>query len=133
MFVDLPRPKIRMQLPKVLGENELAKLFNALNNLKHKAILFTAYSAGLRVSEVINLQLKHVDSDRMQLFIECFKGKRPVCRPKPSAADVLRSYIKSSRQRPLQYVFESAEPGTHIHSEVHRLYFKNQLQELKKM
>ncbi len=102
-----------MQLPKVLGENELARLFNALNNLKHKAILFTAYSAGLRVSEVINLQLKHVDSDRMQLFIQCAKGKKDrYVGLSPLLLDVLRSYIKSSRQRPLKYLFESIEPGT---------------------
>jgi len=76
MLFDLPRPKKPLQLPKVLGENELARLFNALSNLKHKAILFTAYSAGLRMSKVTNLKLSDVDSDRMQLFIRCAKGKK---------------------------------------------------------
>ncbi|WP_051084289.1 phage integrase N-terminal SAM-like domain-containing protein [Segetibacter koreensis] len=76
MLIELPRPKMPLILPKVLGENELSGLFRALTNLKHKAILFTAYSAGLRVSEVVKLQLKHVDSDRMQLFIEGAKVKR---------------------------------------------------------
>jgi integrase len=49
-------------LPKILSEDELARLFNALNNLKHKAMLFTAYSAGLRVSEIAALKIKHIDS-----------------------------------------------------------------------
>jgi len=51
-------------------------MFNAIHNIKHKAILFTAYSAGLRVSEVVNLKIKDVDSERMQLFIEKAKGKK---------------------------------------------------------
>ena len=42
---------------QVFGEDELKRLFNALQNKKHKAILFTAYSAGLRVSEVVNLKI----------------------------------------------------------------------------
>jgi hypothetical protein len=56
-------------LPKLLSENELGKLFKALTNKKHKALLFTAYSAGLRVSEIVNLKIKDIDSSRMQIFI----------------------------------------------------------------
>lgn len=112
MFVELPRPKMPLQLPKVLGENELSRLFNALPNLKHKAILFTAYSAGLRVSEVVNLQLKHVDSDRMQLLVEAAKGKKDrYVGLSPVLLDVLRAYIKSCKQRPLKFVFENTQPG----------------------
>ena len=65
-----------MQLPKLLNEDELRKLFNALTNKKHKAMLFTAYSAGLRVSELVNLKIADIDSKRMQLFIERAKGIR---------------------------------------------------------
>ncbi len=112
MFVELPRPKKPLILPKVLGENELARLFNAVPNLKHKAILFTAYSAGLRVSEVIALQLNHVDSDRMQLYIKSAKGKKDrYVGLSPLLLDVLRVYVKSSKIKPLKYVFESVEPG----------------------
>lgn len=46
-----------MQLPRLLNETEIARLFNALSNKKHKAMLFTAYSAGLRVSEIVALKL----------------------------------------------------------------------------
>ena len=63
-FYEIPRPKKQLILPKVLGEREIGRLFNALENKKHKAILFTAYSGGLRVSEVVNLQLSHIDRDR---------------------------------------------------------------------
>jgi len=78
-FWEIPRPKKPQLLPKLLNENEIAKLFNALSNKKHKAILFTAYSSGLRVSEVVNLKLRNIDSKRMQIFCRTVKGeKRPV-------------------------------------------------------
>lgn len=39
-------------------------------------MLFTVYSAGLRVSELVNLQLRDIDSERMQIFIRKAKGKK---------------------------------------------------------
>jgi integrase/recombinase XerD len=111
-FWEIPRPKKHLQLPKVLGEKEVAKLFNALTYKKHKAILFTAYSAGLRVSEAVNLKLKHVDSDRMQLFIEKAKGKKDrYVTLSPVLLDVLRSYIKEAKPRPKVYLFEGQLSG----------------------
>lgn len=112
MLIELPRPKKPLQLPKVLGENELSRLFRSVSNLKHKAILFTAYSAGLRVSEVVGLRLADVDSDRMQLFIQCSKGKKDrYVTLSPVLLDVLRAYIIKSERRPFKYLFESVEPG----------------------
>lgn len=117
MFVELPRPKKPLQLPRVLGENELSRLFRALPNLKHKAILFTAYSAGMRVSEVVKLKLQDVDSDRMQLFIKCAKGKKDrYVTLSPVLLDILRAYIKAQNTRPLKYVFEGYQPGLHYSS-----------------
>jgi site-specific recombinase XerD len=111
-FWEIPRPKKRMILPKVLGEDELARLFNALGNLKHKAMLFTAYSAGLRVSEVAALKIKHIDSGRMQIMIENAKGKKDrYVNLSPVLLDILRSYIKNYKYKPKEYLFESEETG----------------------
>ncbi len=111
-FWEIPRPKKPLLLPNVLGENEIARLFNSISNIKHKAILFTAYSAGLRVSEVTALQIKHVDSDRMQLLIKSAKGKKDrYVGLSPVVLDVLRSYLKKSKVRPTLYVFEGTTPG----------------------
>lgn len=112
MFFDIPRPKKPLQLPKVLNEDELAGLFKALVNLKHKAILFTAYSAGLRVSEVVNLKQKHIDSGRMQIFVEAAKGKKDRYVPlSPVLLDILRAYIKQYKPPPKEYLFESEQTG----------------------
>lgn len=112
LFWEIPRPKKPLQLPKVLGEKELKKIFEAANNLKHKAILFVAYSAGLRVSEVINLRLQDIDRERQQLFIHCSKGKKDrYVRLSPMVLDVLEQYYKLSKQKPTNYVFEGLEKG----------------------
>lgn len=112
-FVEIPRPKKPVTLPKVLGEVELGRLFRALNNKKHKAMLFTAYSAGLRVSEIAALKLQHIDSDRMQIFVENAKGKKDrYVNLSPVLLDILRDYIKTVNPRPKEYLFESEATGT---------------------
>lgn len=112
-FWEIPRPKKPLQLPKLLNENEIARLFNALSNKKHKAMLFTLYSAGLRVSELVNLKIRDIDSKRMQLFIERAKGKKDrVVNLSPVLLDILRSYYKEYKPRPRYYLFESEQTGT---------------------
>jgi site-specific recombinase XerD len=113
LFWEIPRPKKPQILPKLLNESELAKLFNALTNRKHKAMLFTAYSAGLRVSEIVNLKIADIDSKRMQIFIERAKGKKDrYVNLSPVLLDILRNYIKKYTPRPRIYLFESEQTFT---------------------
>ena len=112
-FWEIPRPKKQFILPKVLGEDELARLFNALENIKHKAMLFTAYSAGLRVSEIAALKIKQIDSGRMQILIENAKGKKDrYVNLSPILLDILRAYIKNYKPRPKEFLFESEQTKT---------------------
>lgn len=112
-FWEIPRPKRPLQLPKLLNEDELRKLFNALTNKKHKAMLFTAYSAGLRVSEVSNLKIKDIDSRRMQILIERAKGKKDrYVNLSPVLLDILRKYIAAYQPKPTEYLFESEQTFT---------------------
>jgi site-specific recombinase XerD len=109
-FWEIPRPKKPLQLPKLLNETELAKLFNALINKKHKAMLFMVYSAGLRLSELVNLKIKDIDSKRMQIFIERAKGKKDrYVNLSPVLLDILRNYIKTYKPKPQVYLFESEQ------------------------
>jgi len=112
MFFNIPRPKKPFLLPKLLNETELGKLFNALTNKKHKAMLFTAYSAGLRVSEIVNLRLVDIDSKRMQIIVCCAKGKKDrYVNLSPVLLDILRKYILAYIPRPKEYLFESEQTG----------------------
>jgi site-specific recombinase XerD len=109
-FWEIPRPKKPMLLPKLLNETELRNLFNALENKKHKAMLFTAYSAGLRVSEIVNLKIADIDSKRMQILIERAKGKKDrYVNLSPILLDILRDYIKIYKPSPKIYLFESEQ------------------------
>ncbi|MGB3007247.1 MAG: tyrosine-type recombinase/integrase [Chitinophagaceae bacterium] len=111
-FWEIPRPKKQFILPNVLGEKEITRLFNSISNIKHKAILFTAYSAGLRVSEVVNLKLEYINSDRMQIKVVAAKGKKDrYVNLSPVLLDVLRAYIKKTKPRPIVYLFESDVPA----------------------
>ncbi len=110
-FWDIPRPRKPLQLPRLLNETEICRLFNALDNHKHKAMLFTTYSAGLRVSEVAALKVKDIDSGRMQLFVQRAKGKKDrYVNLSPVLLDILRAYYKL--YRPSNFLFESGQTGT---------------------
>lgn len=112
-FWEIPRPKKELQLPKLLNEDELARLFNALQNRKHKAMLFTAYSAGLRVSEIVALKIADIDGQRMQIRVSRAKGKKDrYVNLSPVLLDILREYIRETKPRPQEYLFESEQTRT---------------------
>jgi integrase/recombinase XerD len=64
------------KLPVVLTQEEIWKIIDAPDNLKHRLILMTTYSAGLRASEVIALKPKHIESRRMLILVEGGKGNK---------------------------------------------------------
>jgi site-specific recombinase XerD len=112
IFWEIPRAQKKLQLPKVLNEIEIRRMFTAVTNLKHKAILFTAYSAGLRVSDTVNLKISDIDSGRMQIRVSNSKGgKDRYVQLGFLTLDVLRAYIRQCRPRPLVYLFEGGNPG----------------------
>lgn len=112
LIYSIPRPKKPLQLPKLLNEEELGRLFKAVTNKKHQAILFTTYSSGLRVSEVVNLELTDIDSERMQIHVRCAKGKKDrYVQLSPVLLDILRAYVLSCKERPKRWLFESSFTG----------------------
>lgn len=100
----IPWPKKELKLPQPMDAGDVQKLFAACNNLKHKAIIALLYGCGLRVSEVINMQLQHIDSTKMIINIICGKGKkdRVVMLPKEVLL-LLREYY--TKYKPVQFLF----------------------------
>ena len=87
------RPKKYNPLPKVLAEEEVASIINALDNIKHKCMLSLIYSAGLRRSELLKMQLDAIDSNRMQLRIKQSKGGKDRITPlSETVLQLLRQY-----------------------------------------
>jgi site-specific recombinase XerD len=112
-FYDLPRPKKPVRLPSILAEEEIVSLIQNTENIKHRALLMTAYSTGLRVSELVGLKIAHVDSKRMMILIEQGKGKKDRMVPlSQRLLETLRLYIKV--YRPKLYLFEGDNAGEAI-------------------
>jgi len=70
----IPYPRTDKKLPQVLSVEEVQKMFDACENLKHQVILALLYSCGLRVSELINLRWSNIDRSRMIINIISGKG-----------------------------------------------------------
>lgn len=105
-FYFLERPNKERTLPVVLSTEEIKQILDATENLKHKTILAIIYSAGLRISECINLKIKDIDSKRMQIRICQSKGKKDrytLLSIKTLA--LLRSYF--IEYKPKEYLFQS--------------------------
>ena len=101
----IDRPRKEKILPEVLSEEEVVKILNATENLKHKAILMTIYSAGLRVSELTNLRIKDIDSNRMQIRVEQAKGKKDrYTLLGDKTLEILRKYV--AEYKPKEWLFE---------------------------
>ncbi|MCU0420678.1 MAG: site-specific integrase [Cyclobacteriaceae bacterium] len=111
---EIPRPKRPLQLPKVISEEKILLALLNIRNMKHKALLFTAYSAGLRISEVVSLKVSDIDSDRMQIRVEGAKGKKDrLVTLARATLQVLREYVRE--YRPRYYLFEGQTDSAHYH------------------
>ena len=110
---EIPMPKRPRQLPEILSPEEVMHFLNAITNHKHRAILMTAYAAGLRVSEATHLKVTDIDSQRMMLRVEQGKGmKDRYVMLSPRLLDVLRTYWKSAR--PTRWMFPGEVHGQPI-------------------
>jgi site-specific recombinase XerD len=121
IVVDLPRPKKPLLLPRVLGKPSIERIIRETANLKHRAMLMLAYSAGLRVSEVVALRICDIDSERMSMHITRAKGKKDrVVGLSPRLLDMLRVYYR--QYRPKTYLFEGADGGAYSVRSVQQVF-----------
>ena len=111
----IPYQKKAKSLPRVLSRQEVMRIIDAAVNLKNKAIIQTIYSAGLRLSELVNLMIPDIDSKRMTIRIHQGKGKkdRYVMLSK-KLLYTLREYWKHSNPKPKTYLFPGVKPNTHF-------------------
>jgi site-specific recombinase XerD len=72
----IPYPRREKKLPVVLSPGELKEFFDAIDNPKHRTLLYTLYAAGLRLSEAISLRSDDIDSQRGLIRIRLGKGKK---------------------------------------------------------
>lgn len=72
----IPWPKVAHGVPEILSGSEVVSLLDAIESVKHRAIVMTAYGAGLRISEVCTLHIDDIDGKRMTIRVRHGKGDR---------------------------------------------------------
>jgi integrase/recombinase XerD len=103
---DIPRARAPQKLPQILSREEIARLIELTLNPKHRAILMSAYGAGLRVSELCHLKVGDIDSARMTIRVEQGKGaKDHYTLLSPRLLRELRRYWVG--QRPKEWLFSA--------------------------
>jgi len=102
------------RLPVVLSADEVVRLLDAVPSLWARVALTTAYSAGLRVSEVVNLKIANIDSSRMVIHVESGKGQKDrYVMLAPQLLAILRSYWLIAR--PTHWLFPGRPPSRPVH------------------
>ena len=128
-FYEIQRPRQEQKLPSVLSEEEVLKVISATANLKHKAILVTIYSCGLRLSELLNLKIPDIQSDRHLLLIRDGKGKKDRHTIlSATTLSLLRKYYLVFK--PKEYLFEGQHGGRYSGKSVQNI-IKHSLQSAK--
>lgn len=122
-YYDIQRPKKSQTLPNVLSTKEIKRLLSAPKNIKHKAILTTMYSAGLRLNEILQLRIEDIHSDEGYIFIGGGKGKkdRKTVLSK-SLLPLLRQYY--IKHKPAYWLFEGQDGGQYSKTSVQRILRK---------
>src|SRR6266567_4521854 len=113
----IPFPRQPKKLPVVLSQDEVIRLFDAVRSLKLRAMLMTAYAAGLRLSEVTHLQVSDIDSERMVIRVRQGKGQKDrYVMLSPKLLEVLRLYWQM--ERPTTWLVHSQVSTTQIYTNV---------------
>ena len=97
-------------MPQVLSEKEIARILLSLKNLKHRTILTVIYSAGLRLSELLNLKAEDIDWDRKLIRVKSGKGRKDrYTLLSPRLEKLLKDYLYY--YKPDKYLFEGQKGG----------------------
>lgn len=109
----VPCAKLPSKLPELLSQEEVRRLLTATTRRKDRAVLMTAYSAGLRLSELVHLKVTDINSDRMTIRVEQGKGgKDRYTILSMRLLQELRDYWRE--YRPKRWLFPGRDPERHI-------------------
>jgi site-specific recombinase XerD len=105
-IIEILRPRSQKKLPKVLDQEEVKRIIDCTENVKHKTALMVAYSCGMRVSEVASLKVADIDYARGMVLIHQGKGRKDRI---TSLSERLITQLALYRELyfPVEYLFEN--------------------------
>lgn len=123
----IPLPKREEYLPTVLTIQEVNFVLNHPLNIKHRAVLTLIYSCALRISEAINLEFKHINSENRTLLVKAGKGRKDRIIPLPQdTINILRGYCKEWKPHLTgKYLFQGQIKGEKYSARSIQIKFMN--------
>lgn len=122
-------PRVPRKLPDILSGSEVEKVLGTVASMKYRAILMTAYGAGLRISEACRLRVEDIDSKRMIIQVRDGKGGHDRnSKLGDRLLNVLREYYRWERP-PRPYLFPGQKPVKPISSESVRKALRKAVEE----
>lgn len=122
--LELTRPKKSKILPTVLSKEEILDLIRHTKNLKHRSIIGLIYSAGLRISELINLELRDINIDRRQILIRSGKGRKDrYVMLSEGFLPLLRNYVVT--YKPQKYFVEGSTGKKYSDSSIRKFIYRS--------
>ncbi len=105
------RMKVPERVVECISRAEVVKMAGFCEKIKHKAIVLLMFSAGLRVSEVVNLRISDIDSERMLVRVRGKGGKERYSVLAVKVLDILRDYWLDCRVKPVDWLFPGQKKG----------------------
>lgn len=117
---DLPYPRKEFKIPEVFSVQEVKKIVDCPKNLKHQVIICLLYNCGLRISELINLELSNIDRERMVLKIKASKQNKD--RNVPIQLEILKLMEDYYREfKPTKYLLNGQQGLLYTESSINQL------------
>ena len=105
LFTDIKPPKIEKKIPTVLTKYEIKKMIDSMKNVKHRLLIETLYSSGLRVSECVNLEIDELNLDEKIGKVKLGKGNKDrLFILSDKVVSLIKTYLKS-RKIDSKYLF----------------------------
>ena len=97
--ISLNSPKIPKRLPKVLSVSEIDKMLKQDLDIKEQAIMELLYSAGIRVSELVNLDIKNIDLAQFSIKVFGKGSKERLVPVNKKCVEIIKKYLKKEKLR----------------------------------
>lgn len=119
-FDDLPYPRKEEKIPEILSVDEMRKIIEYPKNLKHQCIICLLYDCGLRIGEILRLELTDINRSRMELFIRASKQNKDRIVPiEPHTLKLLEEYYKAFK--PKKYLFNGQQGDKYTETSINQL------------